>query len=197
MSTDPNSLEPMSEEEFAESSNKMSIMLTQLGVEFDSVRDSLVDRIVEACDGFTSEDEVSAKANEVYGHIFHEQIQCYLKGAEYFVTTFKQYGKKLNLDLKFVDVDTISLESDKSQSYIIDSTTKLMTIVGENMVSPMEDDAETFRHKMNMVISMYLETSFILGLTDAKVLNYYRNKAEGVEIGELIHVLEDVFTKVF
>lgn len=197
MSIGDNQPEPLSEDEYAEASNKMSIMLAQLGVDTSEVQSRLVDSIIEACDGFTSELEVESKANELYGLIFHEQIEGYINGASYFVKTFKEYGESLGLKLKIVNVDEISVNADTSHEYIIESTTKLLSILIEHMTSINEESAETFRTKINLTISMYMDTSFILGLTDAKSLNYFANKAEGVEIGELIKLLEEVFPRIF
>lgn len=191
--------EPITEEAYADASNRIAIALAQFGIDFTEVRDRLVEEILTACDGFTAESELQEKSNILYDKIFQEQLEIYLKACEYFVYMFVEYSKKYNVNVKVVTVDEISMSDEQSQETIIESTTKLISRLTEYMVSPRDEseDEESLEHKMNLIISMYLDTSFILGLTTAKSLNYFANKAEGVEIGELVKALETVFPRIF
>jgi hypothetical protein len=189
----------ITEEAYAEASNRIAIALAQFGIDFTAVRDRLVDEIITACDGFTLESELQEKSNTLYDKIFQEQLEVYLKACEYFVQMFVEYSKKYNIKVKVITVDEISVNDEESQETIIDSTTKLIARLTEYMTSPRDesDGEESLEHKMNIIISMYLDTSFILGLTTAKSVNYFANKAEGVEIGELVKALETIFPRIF
>ncbi len=191
--------EPLTEEAFADASNRIAIALAQFGIDFTEVRDRLVDEIVTACDGFTPESELQEKSNTLYDKIFKEQLDVYLKACEYFVYMFNEYAKKYNVKVRVVSVDEISILDEESQDTIIESTTHLISRLTEYMLSPADEseEGESLEDKMNVIISMYLDTSFILGLTTAKSLNYFANKADGVEIGELVKALETVFPRIF
>lgn len=191
--------EPLTEEAFADASNKITITLAQLGVDFTGVRDRLVSDILTACDGSTPESELQEKSNELYDKIFQEQVDIYLRACEYFVSVFIEYAKKYDVAIKVIDVDTISMSDSYSQEAIIESTTRLITKLTDYMIGPKDDseDENSLEDKMNIIISMYLDTSFILGLTTAKSLNYFVNKAEGVEIDELVKALETIFPRIF
>lgn len=191
--------EPITEEAYVDASNKIAVALAQFGIDFTEVRDRLVNEIITACDGFTPECEIQEKSNALYDKIFKEQLEIYLKACEYFVYVFSEYSRKYNIDVKIITVDEISMSDEESQDAIIESTTHLISRLTEYMTSPAEEleGEESLEHKMNIIISMYLDTSFILGLTTAKTLNYFANKADGVEIGELVKALETVFPRIF
>ena len=191
--------EQMSDEEYVESFNKLLLSVAQMGIDFDKDKLELVDFVMNICDDFVEDEDKEEISNSIFNKLFESQINIYLLGCSYFVNTFKEYCSKNKIEVHIVDVDEVNLNNEESQQDIIDSTVLFLQSISERFDNPntLDDETNSFRAKISDVISLYLDTSFIMGLTDAKVLNYLRNKQESVHFGDLQLIMETIFPKVF
>lgn len=189
----------LTEEEYANSSNKISMAMLQVGVDFQEMKDKLSTFIIGECSSFVEEDAKNDKLQKIYGEIFGAQIETYLNGCSYFLNVFVQYCSDNLIEVELVDVDEVNTLNDESQEAIIDSTTRFLQVISERFDNPnaLDSDDLSFEKRISEVVSLYIDTSFIMGLTDAQSLNYFRNKSESVRFGGLTKLMEAIFSKVF
>ena len=190
---------PLTEEEYADSSNKISIAMLQVGVDFQEEKEKLSEYIIGECSSFVEDDDKNDKAQKIYGEIFGAQIEAYLNGCSYFLDVFVKYSKDNDIEVELVDVDEVNTLNDESQEAIINSTTRFLQVISERFDNPssLDSDDLSFEKRISEVVSLYIDTSFIMGLTDAQTLNYFRNKSESVRFGGLTKLMEAIFPKVF
>ena len=184
--------EPISDEQYVDSSNKIAMAVTQVGADFSKEKAELSEFIVNLCSEFVSDEDKSKISNEIYGKLFDKQIDIYLRGCEYFVNTFREYCLSNNIEVDIVDVDSINMNNGQTQQGIIDSTTLFLQIVSERFDNPIAFNSEelSFEERISEIVSLYIDTAFIMGLTDAQNLNYLNNKSGSLRFGGLTKLME-------
>lgn len=190
----------MSEDDFAKHYNSISLIVAEYGIDTDQSTGVIVDKILKY-NKFLSDDEETEVINTIHDILFKEQLESYIKGCEYFNSNFMKITENLKIECSCVDIDTILDKDVISQESIINSTYMMVSAVIKYLKEETDDcgsEAESsFENRIRCLVSLYLNTSFILGLTAAKMLNYSVNQDEGVVLDGVITALNKAYPSNF
>ena len=192
-------LPPLTPDEFVENTNKVSIALAQIGIYYDEEKKSLSEYIIKETSDFVEEDQKEERYDKIFGKLFESQINVYNDGAKYFIDSFVKYCEDNEINANIVDIDNVNLFNNESQEEIIDATTRLVTSISVRFDDPssLDDEGCPYDERIKNVVSMFIDTSFIIGLTDAESLNYLVNKQDSAKFGNLSALMRSIFPRVF
>ena len=104
-----------------------------------------------------------------------------------------------NIDGFLVDSDMVNENNEFSKNCIIETSSLFATIISSRLADKdaLDDEESPFEDRIKEVVAQYIDTAFIIGLTDAKSLNYNVNKPVSDKFDDLAAIVEAIFPTVF
>jgi len=191
-------LEPMTDEEYYQTSNDISMRIAEIGCSFTDKKNATYQKITEILNGISELTDFKKLYDELYDLFFAEQLNTYIEGASYLVNSFKAHVDSNKMNLKVALLDDVISGNEDSQEMIIDSCLLFNELMFE-IINTVDFDefvgSIELTEEVRSAIGVYYETSFILGLTDAKSVNYLANHEGGTPSAAEV-ILEAIFPKL-
>lgn len=190
-------MEGFTKDQYTNLVNKLSTTMVELGVDLGDSKKRIVSRIYE----ITRDDSLSVedKARETFHSLFSEQIYIYHQGCSWFTDLFANFAINEGIALNIATEDDINEKNDASQTAIVESTLYFVGSIGVmfESVEEMETINPDLKEKIEATISMFFDTAYTMGLTDARTVNYFMNNASQALLGKLTSTLNKALPSVF
>jgi hypothetical protein len=191
-------LDDLDDLDYEDLCNQTTTAIIQAGVDFTDEKNDTVESIMEICNEIYDESELKDVKDSIFAKIFNIQITLFMMGALRIFNAIEQYNMTATILFENIDIATISLESDVEQEEIIATSYSLTDVIMDRVVNKTayESEESTFEEKLSTIISVYLDSSYISGLTAAKSLNYVKNKGKMSEV-ELNRIFEAISPRIY
>lgn len=191
-------LDDLDDLDYEDLCNQATTAIIQAGVDFTDEKNDTVEYIMEICNEIYDESELKEVKDSIFAKIFDIQITLFMMGALRIFNSIEQYNMTATIPFENIDIETISLESDVEQEEIITTSYSLTDVIMDRVVNKTayESEESTFEEKLSTIISVYLDSSYISGLTAAKSLNYLKNKGKMSEV-ELKRIFEAISPRIY
>jgi hypothetical protein len=191
-------LDDLDDLDYEDLCNQTTTAIIQAGVDFTDEKNDTVESIMEICNEIYDESELKDVKDSIFAKIFDIQITLFMMGALRIFNAIEQYNMTATILFENIDIETISLESDVEQEEIIATSYSLTDVIMDRVVNKTayESEESTFEEKLSTIISVYLDSSYISGLTAAKSLNYVKNKGKMSEV-ELNRIFEAISPRIY
>lgn len=191
-------LDDLDDLDYEDLCNQTTTAIIQAGVDFTDEKNDTVESIIEICNEIYDESELKEVKHSIFAKIFDIQITLFMMGALRIFNAIEQYNMTATILFENIDIETISLESDVEQEEIITTSYSLTDVIMDRVINKTayESEESTFEEKLSTIISVYLDSSYISGLTAAKSLNYVKNKGKMSEV-ELNRIFEAISPRIY
>lgn len=191
-------LDDLDDLDYEDLCNQTTTAIIQAGVDFTDEKNDTVESIMEICNEIYDESELKEVKHRIFAKIFDIQITLFMMGALRIFNAIEQYNMTATILFENIDIETISLESDVEQEEIISTSYSLTDVIMDRVINKTayESEESTFEEKLSTIISVYLDSAYISGLTAAKSLNYVKNKGKMSEV-ELNRIFEAISPRIY